>query len=71
LSFSKIIVPVEKVSVAIDPDDNKVLEAALEANADFIVSGDKHLLNLKEFKGVRILTAKEFLDKFFPSRQCF
>ena len=45
-----------------DPDDNKFLECAVSCNADFIVSGDKHILKLKEFKGIKILTAKEFLD---------
>src|SRR3989338_8247037 len=45
-----------------DPDDNKFLECAVSCNADFIVSGDKHLLKIKEFKGIKIVTAKQFLD---------
>ena len=44
-----------------DPADNIVLECALEGKADFIVSGDKHLLKLKEFRGIRIVNSKEFL----------
>ena len=44
-----------------DPTDNRVLECALSANALFIVSGDKHLLDLVEYKGVKILKAREFL----------
>lgn len=44
-----------------DPDDVKFLEAALSAKADFIVSGDKDLLVLKEFRGTKILKASEFL----------
>jgi putative PIN family toxin of toxin-antitoxin system len=46
-----------------DPEDNKILEAAIQANAGFVVSGDKHLLKLKEFKGIQIFTAKKFLEK--------
>jgi len=46
-----------------DPDDNKILEAAAEAKADCIVTGDKHLLKLKEFRGIQIITAKMFLEK--------
>ena len=34
----------------------------MKVKADYIVSGDQHLLKLKEFKGIKILTAKEFLD---------
>lgn len=45
-----------------DPFDEMVLECALAAEADFIVSGDKkHLLPLREFRGIRILTADGFL----------
>jgi uncharacterized protein len=45
-----------------DEEDNKILECALEARADIIVSGDKHLLNLGKFKKTRILTPREFFD---------
>lgn len=45
-----------------DPDDNKILECAVEARVDFIVSYDNHLLKLKEFEGIKILTPKEFLE---------
>jgi putative PIN family toxin of toxin-antitoxin system len=45
-----------------DPEDNKILECALAAKADIIVSGDKHLLNLGKFKKTKILTPREFFD---------
>ena len=45
-----------------DPDDNRVLECAVAGRADYIVSGDRHLLKLKEHAGIPILTAREFLD---------
>jgi len=44
-----------------DPDDNRVLECAVAGRADYIVSGDRHLLNLKQHAGIAILTAREFL----------
>lgn len=53
--------PKEKLNAVEDPDDNKILEAALEAKVKFVVTGDKHLLKLKEFKGIIIVTPKEFL----------
>ena len=45
-----------------DPADNAVLAAALISGASFIVSGDKHLLKLKKYENVKIITAKEFVD---------
>lgn len=47
-----------------DPDDNKFLACALEAKADFIVPGDNHLLALKHYQGIQIVTAKIFVNKF-------
>lgn len=46
-----------------DPSDNKIIECAVEAKVSFIVSGDKHLLNLKEFKEIKIISPKDFLQK--------
>jgi hypothetical protein len=48
-------------AVGADPDDNKYLVAALEGRADFVVSGDRHLLDLGEYEGVRIITPRAFL----------
>lgn len=45
-----------------DQEDNRILDCALQAKADFIVSGDKHLLKLKKFRNIEILTPREFLD---------
>lgn len=44
-----------------DPDDDIILRAAYDSKADYIVSGDKHLLSLSEFKGIRIVTIEEIL----------
>ncbi len=40
-----------------DPEDNRVIECALPAGARWIVSGDKHLLGLEEYEGIRIVSA--------------
>lgn len=45
-----------------DPADNKVLACAFEAKADYLATGDAHLLKLKEFRGTRIVTTREFFD---------
>lgn len=44
-----------------DPDDDKVIECAIMGNAAYIVSGDKHLLELKKYEGIAIVRANEFL----------
>ncbi len=44
------------VVVAADPDDNAVIECAVAAKADLVVSGDAHLLDLKEWEGIRIVS---------------
>ena len=44
-----------------DPAGNKFIECAVAAGAKYIVSGDRHLLNLKAFKGIRMLPPTEFL----------
>lgn len=56
-----------RTSVAVitrDPTDNRVLECALDGQADAVVSGDKHLLSLKTFRRISILTPQEFLTRF-------
>jgi putative PIN family toxin of toxin-antitoxin system len=45
-----------------DFKDNMVLETAYDGKADFIVSGDDHLLSLKSFRGISIISVKEMLD---------
>jgi predicted nucleic acid-binding protein len=49
-------------AVAADPDDNKYIEAAVEGLAQFVVTGDKHLLSLKPYENIRIVTPRVFLD---------
>ena len=45
-----------------DPTDNAILAAAVGGKADYIVSGDSHLLDMESYKGIRILTPKEFCE---------
>ena len=64
LSETKVVVPLSvSLDVCRDPKDSKVLGTAWADKVDVIVTGDKHLLELKEFKGVTILTVREFWEK--------
>lgn len=58
----RMVHPIISVNLVKDTGDNRVLEAALEGNCEFIITGDKELLKLKSFRGIKILTASEFLD---------
>jgi len=61
--FSRIVIPNIKIdAIKDDQDDNKILECAVTAKADFIVSGDEHLTKLKKFKNIIILSPKAFLE---------
>jgi putative PIN family toxin of toxin-antitoxin system len=52
-----------------DPNDDMVFECASLANADMIVSGDKDLLAVGEYEGIRVMTPRSFLDEFAPRFQ--
>ena len=47
--------------VAEDPDDNVVLATALAGGAEYIVTGDRHLLNLRDYRGIKIVSVGEML----------
>lgn len=53
--------PVLKLSILKDEPDNRILEYAEHIHADFIVTGDKHLLNLKAHKKTKIIRLADFL----------
>lgn len=50
-----------------DPSDDKFLEAAVEGNASYIISGNKHLLTLSEFQGIQILKPRDFIQRYLRS----
>ena len=56
-----------KNAVPDDPSDEMFLACAVEAAADFIVSGDRHLLELSEYKDIPIITVTEFEEKLARS----
>jgi putative PIN family toxin of toxin-antitoxin system len=49
-----------------DPDDEAILACALDGGADTIVSGDRHLLALESYRGVRVLRVREFIEELGP-----
>jgi len=60
---ARVIEPNERVNIVRDdPDDNKFIESAVAGKADFIVSQDKHLLRIGEFRGIKVLEPRDFLE---------
>lgn len=69
LEKDALLVPGEAVIVGItlaDPKDLMVLACAVDGQADWIVTGDHHLLELGEYQGISILTIRQFLEKLPP-----
>ena len=65
LEFAIIVSTSEKIEfIKNDPEDNKILECAVSSNSNLIVSGDKHLINLKSYGDIKILKPSEFLILF-------
>jgi predicted nucleic acid-binding protein len=66
--IARRITPTETLDVIKeDPSDNRILECAVAANSDFIVSEEKDLLRLKAYGGAQILTIRDFLGVGLPA----
>lgn len=64
--LSEVVTPKKKLQIVMkDKDDNKIIEAADEANVDFIITGDKHLLEIKKYLDIRIISPSQFLSVYF------
>jgi putative PIN family toxin of toxin-antitoxin system len=61
--LAELIVPRKKLAILEDEPDNRILECAATAHADVIVTGDRAMLNLKEYQEIRILSLRQFLDE--------
>jgi uncharacterized protein len=55
--------PVQRLTVVADEADNRILECALAGRAEAIVTGDKGLLQLQNFKSIRITTLRDYLSR--------
>jgi uncharacterized protein len=64
-TFTKRVIPTETLDVVPrDADDNRIVECAVAAGSDTIVTGDVHLLSLGSFRGMKIARVAEFLTAF-------
>ena len=61
--FAQVVRPKATIHVITeDESDNRILECALEACADVVITGDRHVQQLKTFQGISIVSPREFLE---------
>jgi putative PIN family toxin of toxin-antitoxin system len=63
VSFSEVVAITGQLKVVVDdPDDDKVIECAVVGKADYIVTGDRHLLTLGQYSNISIVKAAQFIS---------
>jgi uncharacterized protein len=60
--IAELVKPSKRVKIFKDEPDNRILECAISGEADFLVTGDKEMLQLSEYKGVKVISLKEYLE---------
>jgi len=64
MSIADFVNPSETLNVVLqDPEDNRILECAVEAKANYIISGDLHLLKLSRYLDIEVLHVVAFLER--------
>lgn len=61
--MGEMVEPLHRLSVFRDEPDNRILECAVEGKAKVIVTGDKAMLAVRQYEGIRLITLAEYLDK--------
>jgi len=61
--IARWVTPGKRIRVFRDEGDNRILECAVEAGAEAIVTGDREILELGEFEGIRILSLRKYLEE--------
>ena len=59
--LGELVKPIQKISIFKDDPDNRILECAVHGKADALVTGDKEMLRLGEYSGIKIISLKEYL----------
>ncbi len=59
--IAQVVKPEVKLNVLADKTDNRILECARHAGAEYVVTGDRHLLRLASFEGIKIVSTADFL----------
>ena len=60
--LAELVKPGGRVKIFMDEPDNRILECAIYGEANLLVTGDKEILQQREYKGVKIISLKEYLE---------
>ncbi len=60
--IAELVRPTERIRIFKDEPDNRIIECALQGKADVVVTGDKEMLKIEQFRETRIISLKEYLD---------
>ena len=60
--LAELVKPARRIKLLKDEPDNRILECAIYGEADLLVTGDKKILQLQEYKGVKIISLREYLE---------
>jgi uncharacterized protein len=60
--LAELVNPARRIKILKDESDNRILECAIYGEADFLVTGDKKILQLQEYKGVKIISLRGYLE---------
>jgi predicted nucleic acid-binding protein len=66
--LANVVVPTQTLSITDDPDDNRILECAVAAGSDVIITYDSDLLRLSEYGGIKIIRAADLRRWILRSR---
>jgi putative PIN family toxin of toxin-antitoxin system len=69
LEIASRVTPTRTLKVVDDPDDDRILECAVEAGSEFIVTNDKAILRLGEYGGIKIIRVVDFLQQIYPAKR--
>ncbi len=59
--LGELVKPIQRISIFKDDPDKRILECAIHGKADALVTGDKEILRLREYKDIKIISLKEYL----------
>jgi putative PIN family toxin of toxin-antitoxin system len=59
--LGELVKPIKKIKVFEDDPDNRILECAIHGKADVLVTGDKGMLQLREYEAIKIISLKEYI----------
>ena len=60
--LGELVKPIKKIKVFKDDPDNRILECAIHGEADALVTGDKEMLRLREYSGIKIISLKKYIE---------